>query len=194
MSGGRNFGPALITRIGTVPGVERVEASDAGLAVTWNTTPDTSALLRVLVDGAGEVEEVTARKQSLEDAFLKLVKDEPMEDPNMFRDIVTVIRKELMEMLSRKAGFKGGRTGLLIFAGVFGILIAPSERGQMADLDHRARRLGLGAYPPHEHRRRRFVRRRTGAPHARNAPRQPPCPTGPYSWARSGPPCPTPGA
>ncbi len=77
---GRNFGPALIERIGTVPGVERVEASNTGLAVTWNTTPDTSALLRILVDGGGEVEEVSARKQSLEDAFLKLVKDEPMED------------------------------------------------------------------------------------------------------------------
>ncbi len=46
----------------------------------------------------------------------------------MFRDIVTVIRKEVREMLSRKAGFKGGRTGLLIFAGVFGILM-PLQNG-----------------------------------------------------------------
>lgn len=46
----------------------------------------------------------------------------------MFHDLKTVIRKELREILAHSSGFKGGKTGLLIFLGVFGILM-PLQNG-----------------------------------------------------------------
>lgn len=78
---GRGFGPALVERVGALPGVARVEAADGRLAVLWTGAPDTSALLRTLVEGGAEVEEVAARKATFEDAFLQLVKDgQPQEE------------------------------------------------------------------------------------------------------------------
>jgi ABC-2 type transport system ATP-binding protein len=74
---GRGFTPALIARLGALPGVARIETADGRLSVFWTAAPDPPALLRALVDGGAEVEEVTARKATFEDAFLKLVTDEP---------------------------------------------------------------------------------------------------------------------
>jgi len=77
---GRGFTPALTGRIGALPGVAGVEAADGRLTVIWKEAPDTSALLRALVDGGAEVDEITARKATFEAAFLKLVKDEGEEN------------------------------------------------------------------------------------------------------------------
>ncbi len=47
----------------------------------------------------------------------------------MFRDMKTVIWKEAKEILGQKGRFKGGKTGMLIFMGVFGILM-PLQNGE----------------------------------------------------------------
>jgi ABC-2 type transport system ATP-binding protein len=79
---GAGFGPDLLARLGTLAGVERTEAGDGRLAVFWKEAADTTGLLRVLLDGGARIDELTARKATFEDAFLKLVKDEEKEtDP-----------------------------------------------------------------------------------------------------------------
>jgi ABC-2 type transport system ATP-binding protein len=77
---GRNLGPDLVARIGALPGVARAEAAEGRLTVTWADAPDTSALLRLLVDGGAEVDEMAARRATFEDAFLKLVREEAKEN------------------------------------------------------------------------------------------------------------------
>ena len=77
---GRGFGPALIERVGALPGVARIDAADGLLTVFWKETADTSVLLRALVDAGAEIDELSARKATFEDAFLKLVKDEQQEN------------------------------------------------------------------------------------------------------------------
>jgi ABC-2 type transport system ATP-binding protein len=77
---GSGFGPAVLGRIGALAGVDRIEAADGRLAVFWKEAVDTPALLRTLVDGGASVDEVTARKATFEDAFLKLVQDERQEN------------------------------------------------------------------------------------------------------------------
>ncbi len=72
---GTGFGPALVGRIGALAGIDRVEASDGRLTVFWKERPDTSSLLRVLLDGGAGVDEIAPRKASFENAFLNLVKD-----------------------------------------------------------------------------------------------------------------------
>lgn len=77
---GRGLTPALTGRIGALPGVAGIEAADGRLTVFWKEAPETSSLLRALVDGGAEVDEITARKATFEAAFLKLVKDEGEEN------------------------------------------------------------------------------------------------------------------
>jgi len=77
---GRGFGPALVERVGALPGVAGIDAADGLLTVHWKEAADTSALLRALVDGGAEVDELVARKATFEDAFFRLVKDEPQEN------------------------------------------------------------------------------------------------------------------
>jgi len=79
---GSGFTPAVLGRVGALAGVDRVDSADGALTVFWNRTADTSALLRALVDGGAVVDELTARKSTFEDAFLKLVKNETQEDPS----------------------------------------------------------------------------------------------------------------
>lgn len=79
---GNGFGPALLGRVSALAGVDRVEAGDGRLTVFWKESADTPALLRVLVDGGVGVDELTARKATFENAFLKLVKTDTQEDPS----------------------------------------------------------------------------------------------------------------
>jgi ABC-2 type transport system permease protein len=46
----------------------------------------------------------------------------------MFADLLTVLWKEIRELLALNAGFRGGRYGMLIFAAVFGVLM-PLQSG-----------------------------------------------------------------
>ncbi len=73
---GRGFTPSLVSRLGALPGVARIESADGRLSVFWAGPADTSALLRALVEGGAEVDELAPRKATFEDAFLKLVKEE----------------------------------------------------------------------------------------------------------------------
>jgi ABC-2 type transport system ATP-binding protein len=77
---GRGFGPDLVARVGALPGVARIETAEGRLSVFWSGPPDTTALLRALVQGGADIDEVTARKATFEDAFLKLVRDETREE------------------------------------------------------------------------------------------------------------------
>jgi len=77
---GRAFTPLLLERVGALPGVARVETADGRLSVFWEAAPDTPRLLRALIDGGAEVEEVAVRKPTFEAAFLKLIKDETEEE------------------------------------------------------------------------------------------------------------------
>ena len=79
---GSGFNPALLGRVGALAGVDRVEAADGRLTVFWKESADTAALLRALVDGGAAVDEVTARKATFEEAFLKLVGTDTQEDPS----------------------------------------------------------------------------------------------------------------
>lgn len=45
------------------------------------------------------------------------------------KDIITIVKKELKEVLLQSQGFRGGRLGLLVFIGVFGIFM-PLQMGQ----------------------------------------------------------------
>ncbi|MGE5742045.1 MAG: ABC transporter ATP-binding protein [Candidatus Aminicenantes bacterium RBG_16_66_30] len=78
---GSGFGAALLARVGALTGVDRVESADGRLTVHWTSSADTPALLRALVEGGAAVDEITARKATFEDAFLKLVKNGQQEDP-----------------------------------------------------------------------------------------------------------------
>ena len=77
---GRGLSPALVERVAALPGVARIETADGGLTVFWKERADASSLLRVLVEGGAEIDEVTPRKATFEAAFLKLVKDETQEE------------------------------------------------------------------------------------------------------------------
>jgi len=46
----------------------------------------------------------------------------------MLRDMMTVIWKEYRELLGQKGRFKGGKTGMLIFLAVFGVVM-PLQNG-----------------------------------------------------------------
>jgi ABC-2 type transport system ATP-binding protein len=76
---GSGFDQDLVARVGTLPGVERTESAEGRLAVFWKEAADTTALLRRLLDGGARIEELTARKATFEDAFLKLVQNEEQE-------------------------------------------------------------------------------------------------------------------
>jgi ABC-2 type transport system ATP-binding protein len=76
---GSGFDPALLGRVEALDAVARTESSDGRLAVFWKSQADTTALLRVLLDGGARIDELAARKATFEDAFLKLVKDEEKE-------------------------------------------------------------------------------------------------------------------
>ncbi|RPJ03357.1 MAG: ABC transporter ATP-binding protein [Candidatus Aminicenantes bacterium] len=79
---GSGFTPAVIESVGALAGVDRVDSADGRLTVYWKEASGTSALLRALVDGGAVVDELTARKATFEDAFLKLVKNETQEGPS----------------------------------------------------------------------------------------------------------------
>ncbi len=79
---GRGFGPAAVERAGALPGVRRVETAEGRLTVFWTAAADTPALLRALVEAGAEIDEVAPRRETFEDAFLKLVRDDaPQETP-----------------------------------------------------------------------------------------------------------------
>jgi len=77
---GGGFSPALLGRVGALAGVDRVEAVDGRLTIFWKEAADTPALLRALVEGGAAVDELTARKATFEDAFLKLVTSDEQEN------------------------------------------------------------------------------------------------------------------
>jgi len=77
---GGGFSPALLGRVGALAGVDRFEAVDGRLTIFWKEAADTPALLRALVEGGAAVDELTARKATFEDAFLKLVTSDEQEN------------------------------------------------------------------------------------------------------------------
>jgi ABC-2 type transport system ATP-binding protein len=78
---GRGFSPALLECVGALAGVARLESAEGRLTVFWKEAANTSALLRALVEGGADVDELTARKATFEDAFLKLVTSDELEKP-----------------------------------------------------------------------------------------------------------------
>ena len=78
---GRGFSPALLECVGALAGVARLESAEGRLTVFWKEAANTSALLRALVEGGADVDELTARKSTFEDAFLKLVTSDELEKP-----------------------------------------------------------------------------------------------------------------
>ena len=77
---GSGLGQALLARLDTLPGVDRVETVDGRLTIHWKSRADVPALLRVLVEGGAAVDEIATRKATFEDAFLKLVKSENQQE------------------------------------------------------------------------------------------------------------------